>query len=458
MIQPVVQRDARPVDLSSRILFLRVSIVMVCLILAALIAAPAARGQALPAAEAAPISTGFSVPRTAGTLNYGISASESVIWGFNGTSGVGSSTNVTGDLGYISNSKLDPFSAVFSGGYSWGVGEGPSYGFVSLGVSQVINVGRWSFVASDSLSYLPETATTGLSGIPGVGDLGVNPVQVGLNTGQGILSNYSSRVSNTVSGSLQRQITGKTSINGTGSYNILHFLDNTGSAANSGLDTSLVSGGGGISHQVNARNTWGGNYAYTSASFTGQTFGIPAQDFTSQTASLQYSHKFTPKLSVALSGGPQWSRVDSNGSPQSLSLFANVSGEYAGRFSSASLGYVRSTSGGDGVVGGSLSDSVTFGASRTFAQVWSTSLTVAYARNTSLPSLVLTPYTFNTTVGGIQVSRAIMRSLSAYASYTAESQSNTTNSAVAVDVFNGVTQVLGFGLTYSPSSIHMGRQ
>jgi hypothetical protein len=458
MLQSAVQCDDSAVALSSRISILRTGIAVACLFLAGLLmGAPAAIGQALPAAEAAPISTGFSVPRTAGTLNYGISASESVIWGFNGISGSTSSTNVTGDLGYISNSKRDPFSAVFSGGYSWGMSNEPSYGFVSLGVSQVINAGRWNFLVSDSLSYLPNTATTGLSGIPGVGDLGITPVQVGPDTGQGILSNYSNRVSNTVSGSLQRQITGKTSINGSGTYNVLHFLDNTGSALNSGLDTSMVSGGGGISHQVNARNTWGGNYSYANNSFPGDNFGLPVQDFTSQTASLMYSHKFSRRVSVTLNGGPQWSSEDSSGSPQSLSLYANVSGEYAGRFSSASLAYVRSTSGGYGVVGGSLSDSVSFGADRRFARVWSASLTAAYSRNSSLPSQSVTPYMFNTTVGSVQISRAIMRSLSAYASYTGESQSGT-SSPVAVDVFNGVTQVLGFGLTYSPSSIHMGRQ
>jgi hypothetical protein len=422
-----------------------------------LIAAPAAIGQALPAAEAAPISTGFSVPRAAGTLNYGVSASESVYWGYNGTPGTTSSTNLTGDLGYISNSKRDPFSTVFSGGYSWGGGNVPAYGFLSLGLSQVINVGRWDFLISDSLSYLPGTPTTGLSGVPGVGDLGIPPVQVVPDTGQGILTNYSNRVENTVSGSLQRQITGKTSINGTGSYSILRFLDNSGSTFNSGLDTSTISGGAGISHQMNARNTWGGNYAYSKNTFSGDTFGIPAQGFASQTASVQYSHKFSPKLDVSLGGGPQWSSVGSGASSQSVGLYVNVSGQYTGHFSHASLAYTRGTNGGYGVVGGALSDSISFNAGRMIARVWSAAVSGAYSRNTSLPAQVVAPYTFNTTVGSVQISRAIVRSLSAYASYTAENQSNT-NSAAAVDVFSGFTQVLGFGLTYSPSSIHLGRQ
>src|ERR1039457_2408601 len=61
--------------------------------------APAAFGQALPAAQASPISTGFELPMTAGTLQYAVSASESLSWGYYGTSGTATATNLTGDLG-----------------------------------------------------------------------------------------------------------------------------------------------------------------------------------------------------------------------------------------------------------------------------------------------------------------------------------------------------------------------
>ena len=299
-------------------------------LVALLMAAPAAIGQALPAAEAAPISTGFSLPRTAGTLNYAVSASESILWGYSGRAGTTSSTNLTGDLAYLSNGKRYPFSAVFSGGRSWGTSGGPSYSFLNLGMSQVLNAGRWNIVLSDSVSYLPGTPSVGLSGVAGVGDLGVTPnpgpIQVGIDTGQGVLTNYSTRVGNTATGTLQRQITGKTSIDGTGSYSILRFLDNTGSTVNSGLDSSAVTGGGGISHQLNARNTFGANYAYSSYNYSGDTFGIPAPGFTSQTASLQYSHKFSRKLEITLNGGPNWSSENLSGSSQSLSLYVNATG------------------------------------------------------------------------------------------------------------------------------------
>src|ERR1017187_6654635 len=67
--------------------------------------APAAFGQALPAAQASPISTGFELPMIAGTLQYAVSASESLSWGYYNNSGITEVTNLTGDLGFISTSK-----------------------------------------------------------------------------------------------------------------------------------------------------------------------------------------------------------------------------------------------------------------------------------------------------------------------------------------------------------------
>jgi hypothetical protein len=345
---------------------------------------------------------------------------------------------------------------VFAGGHSWSGSGQPSFSFLNLGISQVANVGRWNFVISDNVNYTPATPTTGLSGILGVGDLGLNPVQVGVDNGQGVLTNYATRVSNTVVGSVQRQITGKTSVNASGSYGIIRFLDSNVSSSSTGLDSDSTTGGGGVSHRIDARTTLGGNYSYSTYNFTGNTFGIPAPSFVSQTASLVYTHQFTRKFSVNASAGPQWTRIDSLNSTQDLSLFADISGEYTGEFSHASVGYVRSTNSGFGVTGGSRSDSVMFLANRAIARVWNTALTSSYTRSESLPSALVIPFSFNTTLGGVQVSRAIVRSLSAYASFTVANQSSKGGGA-SVNAFSGFSQVLGLGLTYSPTSIHVGR-
>ena len=63
-----------------------------------------------------------------------------------------------------------------------------------------------------------------------MGDLGVAPapVQVGPDSGQGVLTNYSPEITNTAAGSVQRQLTGKTSLTGSVSYTLLRFLDGQG--------------------------------------------------------------------------------------------------------------------------------------------------------------------------------------------------------------------------------------
>jgi len=416
--------------------------------------APSISAQALPAAEAAPISTGFALPRTAGTLQYAVSASESLSWGYYGNQGSAKSTNLTGDVGYISNSKRDPFSMVFSGGHSLSTSGQPSYSYFNLALSQVVAAGRWSFVLSDSVSYLPGTPTTGLSGVPGVGDLGVAPVQLGGDVSQGVLTNYSNRVNNTAMGSLGRQLTGKTSISASGAYTWTGFLDSSGDAANQGLDNNSKTGSAGLSHQFDARNTLGGNFAYSNYDYSGNGNSIELPGVVSETASAQFSRSFTRKLQVSAAGGPQWTSI---GSYQSASLFADVSATYSGQFSHVSVTYVRSANAGFGVVGGAISSGVTFTAGRTFARVWNCAVTSAYTQTANLPSPAATPYSFQTTVASGQISRALARSLSGFASYTLENQSSA-GANNAVDVFSGLSQVASFGLTFSPSSIHFGRQ
>ncbi|MDP9049763.1 MAG: hypothetical protein M3O31_03435, partial [Acidobacteriota bacterium] len=252
-----------------------------------------ATAQALPAAEAAPISTGFALPTSLGSLQYAITASQNLNWGYYSTSGASASSSLSGDLAYLSNSKLHTFSAVLAGGYSWSESSQNSYSFASLGLSQVANFGRWNFVVSDSISYLPGTPVQGLSGVPGVGDLGVTTVPTGADTVQGVLTNYSNRITNSAAGTLSRQLTGKSSISASGGYGIFRFLDSATTSTNrsgAGLDSDSVSGGAGFSHQFNSRTTYGFNYSYGRFTYPNGTLGIVAPNFSSQTASGFITH------------------------------------------------------------------------------------------------------------------------------------------------------------------------
>jgi hypothetical protein len=109
------------------------------------------------------------------------------------------------------------------------------------------------------------------------------------------------------------------------------------------------------------------------------------------------------------------------------------------------------------VIGGTLSDSVSGGVGRLFDRVWNCSATAGFSRASNLPSAGVGSVVFYTATGGGQVSRAVARNLSIYASYTLEHQS-VSGSAATVDVFSGLSQIAGFGLTYSPAAMHLGRQ
>jgi hypothetical protein len=417
--------------------------------------------QAIPAATASSISTGFALPSLAGTLQYAVSASQSYSSNYFGNSGINSYTNLSGDLAFITNSALYPFNTVFSGGRAWSSSGQSSYNFFNLSMTQGIHAQRWSFALSDSVNYMPGTATSGLSGVPGVGDLGVNPAQPGTTSGtvalpsQGVLTGFSSRISNSSSLSAGRPITGKTSINASGNYSLTRFLSNSANASNPGVNNDSDSASLGLSHRIDARNSTGGSFTYSRSTFSGANFGIPEPGFSSQSASLQYSHQFTRKFGMSASAGPQWNNTGTPGSSSALTLFANLTASYSGEFSQAAMAYTRSSNSGYGVVDGAISNSVSFSTSRILDRVWLCALTTAYTQSSQLPSATSLPFTFHTTVMAVQVSRAIVRNLSAYASYTLQNQSNQ-GAAAAVDLFSGLSNIAGYGLTYSPTAIHLG--
>lgn len=416
----------------------------------------AALGQAIPAAEASPISTGFSIPTIGGSLRYAVSASESLDWGYYSQSGIAAGTNLSGDLAYVSQSKYHPFSMVLAGGRTWGTHGEPSYEFANLALSQVFNAKRWNFVIADGVSYVPNTATFGISGVPGLGDLGVSPIQVGPDTGQGLLTNYSPQVGNTASASVGRQITSKTAINASGSYSILRFLNGTNSNGSFGLENDASTGSAGFSHRVSARNSYGANYAYSSVIFKmNHSVLIPASNFASQTATFTYSHQFNRRWALNLAAGPEWVKLNSNPST-GLTAYADASVDYATEFGHMGLSYVRSTNAGWGVVGGAVSDSVVFNASRIYSRVWQASANIAWTHTSGLPAPNVVAFDFQTEVAGFQVSRAIGRSLSGYASYIVENQSHTSTNGT-IDLFSGLNNVLGFGVTYSPTPRRFGR-
>lgn len=409
----------------------------------------------LAEAQAPPVATpptfGFSLPTVEGTLTYSLSAGESLITGYTGTSGAYSMTTLSGNLGYLSSSPTKPFSLVYSGGYIYAPIPGfpASSTFQNIAASQVVTTKNWNFVVDDAFSYMPDSPTTGLSGIPGVGDVGVVTVPIGDQPSQSILTNFATRVSNGLNGSATRTFNADWSANASASWQILHF------SGNSGINSTEELGSAGPTYRIDARSSASASvvYSYTNDSFLGVSY-----PFETEAITLQYQRQVTRFLSVMVMGGPQ--RMFGTGAaagliPSSITGVGSASVTYARRSTTANISYARASNSGSGVVYGALTDSVSGSVSRQFSRNWQGALTASYSKSTALGNIAGVDGNFSGTVGGAQISRRLGNSFSAYFSYTAQNQS-TSSFGVGQTAFNGFSQVFSVGITYSPSAIHLG--
>ena len=417
-----------------------------------------AHAQVQGANSSTPPSFGFTLPSVGGTLTYALSGSESVSTGY-GNGGVDSTTALSGDLAYLSTSRSKPFSLVYSGGYLYTFipGYPSSSTYQNLAFSQVVKTKVWTFVVDDAVSYLPQSPTTGLSGIPGLGDIGVEPVQLGDEPAQSILTNYASRVGNGLNGGVTRQITRSTFINGSASWQVLRFL------GNQGINSTEESGTVGPSYRIDARSSLGADatYDYTTDQYQGGNF-----DFTSEGLTFYYKRQWSHAISMSIALGPQrtyGSDATALLIPSQINLTANVGLTYTRKMTSVGLYYSRATNSGSGVVYGALTDDVTINVQQQFMRNWqvaltgsyirSSSLTGSYIRSSSLAQIAAINTVTQGIYGGVQASRKINRSLSGYFSYTAITQS-VNDTAATPNVFSGLSQVIAVGLTYSPVAIH----
>ena len=414
-------------------------------------------GQAVPASSMSP-SVGPGMPSVDGIFHYALSGSELLQTG-NG-SGLGYSTALSGDASYSSRSIVRPFSMTYAGG----VLLGNQYSqrattFQNFALSQGLVAGEWIFGISDSVSYLPQSPTLGLSGIPGVGDLGSQPIQ-GPSSGPagGVLTNNSTNVSNALSGDIERRLTPLTSISGMGSWSILRFPDGNG------LESTQIAAEGALNHRLDTRDTISGSGTYSTFSY-GSGIDLTIQ---TQGGNLAFQRVLSRKLSMSVSAGPMWiSGSNSELVPSRLTVATDLSVLYSRKVTTASLSYSRGVNGGSGVQPGALSDSVAAMVGRTYGRDWVASFTGNYThsgglvKNAGLSGLPAAAFlyaggTTNLVYGGAQVTRRLSDSLSAFASYNLQHQS-IDSTLLLQNAYSGFNQTFGIGITFSPHSTRLGQ-
>lgn len=403
--------------------------------------APLLWSQALPATGGSP---GFELPSASGTVSYSLTVSDSVSLGYQGNNQTYNSANISANIGYISSSVRQPSSLIYSGGYLASTGGQQSSLVQNLGLSQVLQFKRFTVVLSDSVNYLPNNRVSGLSGVPGLGDLGVSPVQVGPDDSTTLLSNYGARLTNTASASTSYAVTGRTSVAVAGTQNILRL---PGGNSTTGVESDTDGGSASVSYRSNARTTISGNVIYNHFSYLSSPL-----TFDSEAVTAELTRQWSAHLTTDLSAGPQ--NTSTSGEPNKLNYTLAASATYQLQRTNLQASFNRSTNSGAGVTFAQRSNSLNVNASRTLSRYSSAAIFVSYTSSTSLATVLL-PVTapFHSTVAGAQGSRTLGRNLSAYASYTLQRQAN--QGTLSVNALNGVSQSFGFGFTYSPRPIHL---
>ncbi len=416
-------------------------------------------GQATPTATVQTYSSGLNLPPLNGSFQYGLSTSEIVGRGYSSSGGIYEQTSISGEAAYTAKSEVRPFNLLYTGGVQLGGQSGYSNtAFQSLAVSQGFVTRSWIFGLSDVVSYLPQSPTVGLSGIPGTGDIGFTPIQNGNNPSQNILSVGNSRVSNSVNGTIQRQLDAFTSISGGASHGILRFL------GNGGLDSTQIVADIAVSRRIDARTSASVSATYGTFNYTNLGDGA---SFATRGLSASFQRRLSRSLDVNVSGGPEWISSSSRlGIPSRLTFSAGAGLTYTVRVYSAGLTYSRGVNAGSGLQPGGISDSAVAFLQRPFGNTWSTSANLGYARSRGLSnqqtpaSFVLLGLTnsgnYDSTYAGLQISRRISRSFSAFTSYTAMDQSYS-QLPVSPTALNGLVQSFAIGISYFPHSIHLGQ-
>lgn len=338
--------------------------------------------------------------------------------------------DTSGSLDYANGRTRRPFHLEYSGGYLSTI-SGASYGgaYHHLQTSQGFEWRKSFLDFSDDVSYRRQAPITGFSGIPGTGE----PIAGGTNppSDQLILTLNTPVLNNDVLGEFRRIVNHSLSISMNAHQGLLRYLDGNG------LDTDQLMIGAGPNFRLDARNSLITQYAFSRFSYSGDD-----SHFQTNTVNVGYDRTWNRALHSSVSAGPEW--VQAAGSiPGSIGVAAQASLRYQARHFSSSLSFDRETNGGSGYFMGARTQSLTADFSRPWGQKFAFEMNGGYRSTSDLASEGSTAGEF----GGLEASWEMNRHLSAFASYTAASQSST--GQLPFNVFDGIMQVVSFGVSFS---------
>ena len=270
----------------------------------------------------------------------------------------------------------------------------------------------------------------------------------------GVFSNVGNRISNILSGGLERQLDHATSISGNGSWAVLNFVNP--SPTSGAIDNTQVSATMALNRRLDARSSASVNAVYSIFTYSGPGVTFATPDIATRGLNLSYQRLLSRSLSVSVSAGPQWVTSSNNLLiPSNINVAGTAGVTYSRGLTNASVSYSRGVNGGSGVLPGALGDTVNGSLSHSYGRNWVASISAAYTHTSGLTQLFTgvpigqTNSVYETVFGGAQVTRRISTHLSGYLSYTAQNQS----SNFSVPWQNS----FGIGISFSPRSTRLGQ-
>ncbi|HEY1257137.1 MAG TPA: hypothetical protein VGF01_20390 [Terracidiphilus sp.] len=410
-------------------------------------ACAAIRAQENSAATSTAASAGPVGLAVDGTLHYDLRYSETCQLG--GGQDSQQESYASGDASYANINKRYPFTLQYGGGYGWLWAGQPSAGnvFQHLSLSQGMLWRSWNFSASDNVSYTFQTPTTGFSGVPGTGEPIGGPGST-TQTDQTILTVNTRTLDNATTAGVGHRLDHATTLSFGGVIEQLRYIDDNGQ------DLNTLAATASLSRRLNARNSVSGAYSFSRYDYLGAAQASALQLSYGQANAMQVSfhRQWNAKFSTGGSFGPQW--ISSSNSailPSSTRYSAGALAAYVSKFGNTSIFYSHGVSGGAGYLLGAESDSAGANFSRSIGRNLSVGLTGSYMRTAGLDG----SGAVHAEYGGAQATRRLGRTLSLFANYTVADQSSSLQNTP--NLLNSLSQVIGFGIGYSPRELHFKR-
>jgi hypothetical protein len=268
----------------------------------------------------------------------------------------------------------------------------------------------------DTLSYQPNAygayaplLFAGVeSGTPGGG------LQPGVSPNDTVLTSQNTQLNNTAVGQVTYGLSRASSLTGSVSYGLLHYLDGDF------LDNRQLNAGGGFDHRF-GRNTMGMSYTYSRFMYDNID-----ENFESHVLHLTYGRRIIGRISLALEAGPSIRKTNAGTFADTNVDFTGLASvQYASNKTNYGLSYLRAVTGGSGVMVGALTDTVFISGTRQLTRALTGNASAGYARNSSVYTQVTGAGTnYKTFFAAAGISQHIGRYLSIGLGYRGQRQTS----------------------------------